>query len=231
VRRAVLGVFFAGALLGGPIVLLGVARAPIAAVASNRASADATIAAIARQSAPATVMGPLTDASEASAPEYPAPTTDTSNSPTTAPVSPTPAATAAPVAHVVEVTTTTTAPVSTTTTAPPPPSASPVSATAVAAASTTTTTEPPPAIAAGSRNQETGEATWYSEAPAGYCASPNLPFGTVVHVTNNANGESTTCTVDDRMAPSPNRIVDLSTANFSQIANLSQGVIAVTITW
>ena len=30
-RRAVLGVFFAGALLGGPIVLLGVARAPIAA--------------------------------------------------------------------------------------------------------------------------------------------------------------------------------------------------------
>ena len=53
-------------------------------------------------------------------------------------------------------------------------------------------TRPPPT------NSEGGQATWYSEAPDGYCASPTLPFGTVMTVTNDATGTSTTCTVNDR---------------------------------
>jgi rare lipoprotein A (peptidoglycan hydrolase) len=63
------------------------------------------------------------------------------------------------------------------------------------------------------------------------CASPTLSFGTVLTVTNNATGASTRCTVDDREASNPGRVVDLSYSGFSQIANPSQGVVAVTVSW
>ena len=89
---------------------------------------------------------------------------------------------------------------------------------------TTTTTVPP-------RNHEVGQATWYSEAPAGYCASPTLPFGTVLTVVNNATGASTVCTVDDRETAGYPRVVDLSPEGFAQIADPSQGVVEVTISW
>jgi hypothetical protein len=56
------------------------------------------------------------------------------------------------------------------------------------------------------------------------CASPALPFGTVLTVTNNATGASTTCTVDDREGAG-------YPAGFAQIADLSQGVVEVTISW
>ena len=69
--------------------------------------------------------------------------------------------------------------------APPPPP-------------TTTTTAPAAVAAPPPAHSEVGEATWYSAAPAGMCASPSLPFGTVLTVTNDATGASTTCTVDDR---------------------------------
>ncbi len=121
------------------------------------------------------------------------------------------------------VTTTTTAPVTTTTvpatttTVPPPPP------------TTTTTTAPPPPPAP--TNSEAGEATWYSEAADGYCASPSLPFGTVLTVVNNATGASTTCTVDDREGAGYPRVVDMSPGGFSQIADLGQGVVDVTISW
>ena len=36
-------------------------------------------------------------------------------------------------------------------------------------------------------NSESGEATWYSEAPSGMCASPTLPFGTVITVVNDVD--------------------------------------------
>jgi rare lipoprotein A len=100
------------------------------------------------------------------------------------------------------------------TTVPPPPT-------------TTTTTTAPPSRA----NSEVGDATWYSAAPAGYCASPTLPFGTVLTVVNTATGASTVCTVDDREGAGYPRVVDLSPAGFSQIADLSQGVVEVTISW
>jgi rare lipoprotein A (peptidoglycan hydrolase) len=113
-------------------------------------------------------------------------------------------------------TTTTSPPATTTTTTAPPPPPPP----------TTTTTAPPTAT-----NSEGGEATWYAAAPDGYCASPTLPFGTVLTVVNNATGASTTCTVDDREAAGYPRVVDMSPEGFSQIADTSQGVVDVTISW
>ena len=129
------------------------------------------------------------------------PTTTTTAPPTT--TTPPPAAT-----------TTTAAP--TTTTAPPPPPPPPP---------TTTTTVPPPS------HDQAGQATWYAQAPAGMCASPTLPFGTVITAVNNATGASTVCRVDDREGSDYPRVVDLSPEGFSQIADLNQGVVDVTISW
>jgi rare lipoprotein A (peptidoglycan hydrolase) len=140
-----------------------------------------------------------------------------------------------PAASAPSATTTTTAPpVTTTTTAPP------VTTTTTAPPVTTTTTTPPaplpqpaaaPAPAPAPSNSESGEATWYSEAPPGMCASPTLAFGTVLTVTNVATGASTTCTVDDREADNPGRVVDMSYSGFSAIADPGQGVVTVTISW
>lgn len=113
--------------------------------------------------------------------------------------------------------TTTTLPPTTTTTSPPPPPPPPPT--------TTTTTPPAPT------NSEVGDATWYAAAPAGYCASPTLPFGTVLTVVNNATGATTVCTVDDRETAGYPRVVDLSPEGFDQIADTSQGVVQVTVSW
>ena len=78
---------------------------------------------------------------------------------------------------------------------------------------------------------ERGQATWYAAAPAGMCASPTLPFGTVVTVTNDATGASTTCMVDDREQAGYPRVVDMSPSGFAQLADPSQGVVDVTISW
>ena len=93
---------------------------------------------------------------------------------------------------------------------------------------TTTTTARP--VARGD-NSEGGDATWYGAAPAGYCASPTLSFGTVLTVVNNGTGASTVCTVDDREAAGYPRVVNLSPEGFAQIADTSQGVVDVTISW
>jgi len=138
---------------------------------------------------------------------YDAPPTTAAPTPTT---TPTPAA---------PVTTTSAAPAPTTTVAPhvaPPTTAAPV------------VTAPTPASPHYSAN---GQATWYSEAPDGYCASPTLPFGTVLTVRNDATGATTTCKVDDREESPYPRVVDMSYAGFSQIADPSQGVVDVTISW
>ncbi len=116
----------------------------------------------------------------------------------------------------VQSTTPPTAPPTTTTTAPPPP---------------TTTTTALPATPAVAANNQSGEATWYSAAPSGMCASPTLPFGTVLTVVNQATGASTVCTVDDREGAGYPRVVDLSPAGFSQIADINEGVVDVTISW
>jgi rare lipoprotein A (peptidoglycan hydrolase) len=130
---------------------------------------------------------------------------------------------------VAPVTTTTEAPTTTTTTVAPVETANALVApptTTTTSSTTTTTTAPPPPT-----NSEVGEATWYAAAPDGYCASPTLPFGTVLTVTDNATGASITCTVDDREDSPYPRVVDLSPEGFSQLANTSQGVVDVTISW
>lgn len=124
-------------------------------------------------------------------------------------------------------TTTTTVP-PTTTTAPPPPS---TTTTTTEPPTTTTTTTAPAPVATSSGNSESGEATYYaSYFPASGCASPSLPKGTVLTVTA-ASGGSVVCTVDDQEGDNAGRVVDLSPAEFSELAPLSQGVVQVTVSW
>jgi len=94
---------------------------------------------------------------------------------------------------------------------------------------TTTTTTARPVLMAGSSVQSRGDVTYYDH-PAGRCASPWLPFGTVVSITNPANGATVTCVVDDREADTA-RSIDLATATFAEIAPLSQGVVYAVLHW
>ncbi|MGH2810603.1 MAG: ubiquitin-like domain-containing protein, partial [Actinomycetota bacterium] len=58
-------------------------------------------------------------------------------------------------------------------------------------------------------HSDTGKATWYS-IPGLTAAHRTLPFGTVVRVTNLANGRSTTVTIRDRGPFGEGRVIDLS---------------------
>ncbi len=100
--------------------------------------------------------------------------------------------------------------------------------TTVTAPPTTTTTVSPVATAAPG-TVTTGQVTYYDH-PAGTCASPWLPFGTVVRITNPADGASVSCVVNDREADTA-RAIDLATATFAEIAPLSQGVIDAQLSW
>ncbi len=133
----------------------------------------------------------------------------------------------------------TVAPTTTTTTTAPAVAAAPEQASGVEEAAAPVT---PPAVAprvvpvtasrpATSGSSERGQATWYAAAPPGRCASPTLPFGTVLTVTNVDTGATTTCTVDDREQAGYPRVVDMSPSGFAQLAEPSQGVVDVTISW
>ena len=121
-------------------------------------------------------------------------------------------------------TTTTTAPPPTTTTAAPTTTTEPPATTTSAPPTTTTTTVPP------SGNTQRGAASWYDHTP-GTCAHRTIAFGTIVKVTNLANGKSTTCEVADRGPYVEGRIIDLERGVFAEVAPLSQGVIDVEIEW
>lgn len=131
----------------------------------------------------------------------------------------------------------------TTTTAPPPkPPVAPkprvaVKAAAPAPTTTTTTTKPRPTTTTSaapapppSGNTESGKASWYDHQP-GICAHKTLPFGTVVTVTNTANGKRTTCTVGDRGPYIAGWVIDLNPREFEQLAPRSAGVISVRLDW
>ncbi len=92
---------------------------------------------------------------------------------------------------------------------------------------TTTSTLQPEASATGPVVE--GQVTYYDH-PAGTCASPRLPFGTVVRITNPANGASVTCVVNDREMDTA-RAIDLATATFAELAPLWQGVIDAELSW
>jgi hypothetical protein len=75
-----------------------------------------------------------------------------------------------------------------------------------------------------------GIATWYDWHP-GECASPFLPHGTLLTVTDLATHKTIQCLVTDTEAHNPGRVVDLSEYCFEQLGALSQGVILVRIAW
>jgi rare lipoprotein A (peptidoglycan hydrolase) len=127
-------------------------------------------------------------------------------------------------------------PTTTTTTRPPPPATTipkvvtPAPKPVPVVTTTTTRPPPPPTTTAPPQNTTTGQASWYGATP-GTCASPSLPFGTVVTVTDLATGASVRCTVDDREAHTPGRVLDMAEATFSQLASPSVGVIEVRLSW
>jgi rare lipoprotein A (peptidoglycan hydrolase) len=134
-------------------------------------------------------------------------------------------------------TTTTAAPTTTATTAAPPTTAAPTTATTAAptttattAAPTTTTTAPPTTTTTAPPNAQSGKASWYRYND-GECAHRTLPRGTVVTITNVANGRTATCVVTDRGPYGGGRIIDLDDNTFAQLAPLSSGVVDVTISW
>lgn len=89
---------------------------------------------------------------------------------------------------------------------------------------------PPPQQQAQPANSQSGQASWY-DYKAGTCAHRTLPFGTVVKVTNLANGRTATCRVADRGPFVEGRVIDLEKGVFSQLAPPSAGVINVRIEW
>ncbi len=88
---------------------------------------------------------------------------------------------------------------------------------------------------------EFGKATFYGKAVQGHytasgeifdlnnytAAHKTLPFGSIVRVTNLANGKSIEVRITDRGPYGPGRIIDLTEAAFSDIAWLGTGVIHV----
>jgi hypothetical protein len=81
-------------------------------------------------------------------------------------------------------------------------------------------------------NGARGQATWYATPWGGLtAASPWLPFGTEVTVTDLATGNAVTVIINDRGPFSPGRIIDLSPAAFAALAPLSRGVLHVAISF
>jgi resuscitation-promoting factor RpfB len=80
--------------------------------------------------------------------------------------------------------------------------------------------------------EATGQATWYDPPWSGLsAASPWIPFGTRVAVTDLASGRTVIVVINDRGPFSPGRIIDLSPEAFSALAQLGRGVLDVRISW
>ncbi|HPN37025.1 MAG TPA: septal ring lytic transglycosylase RlpA family protein [Melioribacteraceae bacterium] len=60
-------------------------------------------------------------------------------------------------------------------------------------------------------------------------ASPNLPFGSILRITNLKNNRAVIVRVNDRMPPHPERIIDLSYGAAEQLDMLKDGVVKVQI--
>ncbi len=93
---------------------------------------------------------------------------------------------------------------------------------------------------------QNGVASWYSESDSAIhlytasgeifddsrlaCASWNFPFGARLKITNQANGKSVICVVNDRgPARRLGRLVDLTKTAFRQIADPRDGLVRVTL--
>jgi len=78
----------------------------------------------------------------------------------------------------------------------------------------------------------TGQATWYDPPWSGLtAASPWIPVGTHVRVTDVATGRTVIVVINDRGPFAPGRIIDLSPEAFSILAPLGQGVLDVRLSW
>jgi uncharacterized protein YabE (DUF348 family) len=88
-----------------------------------------------------------------------------------------------------------------------------------------------PQEAAGG-HEATGQAAWYDPPWSGLtAASPWIPFGTLVTVTDLASGRTVIVVIDDRGPFGAGRIIDLSSEAFSALAPLGRGVLDVRISW
>ncbi len=87
---------------------------------------------------------------------------------------------------------------------------------------------PPPLDAA---HLQIGEASWYDFGDGLTAAHRTLPRGTIVTVTNVANGKSVRVRINDRGPFVAGRIIDLNRPAFAALATPSEGVIDVRITW
>lgn len=93
------------------------------------------------------------------------------------------------------------------------------------------TREPQPCCASDGSSQ-TGSASWYDSPHGAYTAAHRtLSIGTVVTVTNLANGASVRVRIADRGPFVDGRVIDLERVAFGEIASLSTGVIRVRVTW
>jgi uncharacterized protein YabE (DUF348 family) len=81
-----------------------------------------------------------------------------------------------------------------------------------------------------SNSSQNGKASWYTQ-PGLMAAHRNLPFGTVVRVTNLANGKHVTVTIRDRGPYVDGRVIDLSDTAFNQLSPTSSGVLNVKVEW
>ncbi|OIN27978.1 septal ring lytic transglycosylase RlpA family protein [Vibrio barjaei] len=88
-----------------------------------------------------------------------------------------------------------------------------------------------------------GQASWYGNKYHGRrtasgerynmraytAAHKTLPFGTIVRVTNTANGKTVDVKINDRGPFVKGRIIDLSRKSFEQIGEISKGIAPVKI--
>lgn len=82
----------------------------------------------------------------------------------------------------------------------------------------------------GTGKSQVGRASWYARSGM-TAAHRTLPFGTIVRVTNRANGKTVNVRINDRGPYVEERIIDLSDDAFAELAPLGQGVIDVKIEW
>ena len=75
----------------------------------------------------------------------------------------------------------------------------------------------------------TGLGSWYAYTGTLSAASPWLPKGSSVKVTNQDNGKSVIVTINDRGPFGKNRILDLDKVAFSEIASVGAGIIPIKV--
>lgn len=89
----------------------------------------------------------------------------------------------------------------------------------------------PPAGGSLTGHSETGDASYYYYTGGYTAAHKTLPMGTMVRVTNLGNGAQVWVEIVDRGPWGPGRVIDLEETAFSQIADLSEGVVFVRLDW